>query len=139
MPALAESVLLGEAAGTFVLVIHDDDHVIRSESRGLLDQWHLALQESVEVGVSIVDWPTVRFTVFTAIRDDEIEVRDLSARQGLMEEVHGVLPVAGGYIVLQAFLRRIGGRPDAVRPLNVVEISGRISGRVETGQGASRV
>src|SRR5215469_4238836 len=87
---LAKAVLLGQATSPLILVIDDDDHVIRAKGRGLLDQGNLALQESIELRVTVMDRVAIGFPVFTAIRNYEIEIRHMPDGERPMEEAHRV-------------------------------------------------
>jgi hypothetical protein len=89
VPALSEADV-GQPARSLVLVVHHDDNVVPSVSRRRLDQWHLARKEVVELRVAIVDWRAVALPVVAAVRDDQVEVRDVCARERRVEIAHRV-------------------------------------------------
>ena len=94
-------------------------------------------EERVELADAVVDRLAVRLAVLAAVGKDQIEVRHVAGREGVVEDVHRPVGlVARIDVVVEALLRLRRLRPDTADALDVVVVDRRVPGRVEAGQGA---
>jgi hypothetical protein len=60
-------------ASALVLVVEDDDHAAGAEGGRGLDLGHLAREEVIKLGVTVVDGLAVSLPVLAAVGDDGVE------------------------------------------------------------------
>ena len=121
----AEAVLRGESPHALVLVVEHDDDAVLAERRRRLDERNLLREEVVELRVAVVHRLAVRLAIVAPVRDDEVEIGDVTAREVGVERRHPVVRRPGRNVVREAL---------AVR--DVGEVDRRVTRRVEAGQRA---